>query len=64
MQTESPKLFDFSKEPQETLDLYGLNPADARLRRRRLLARKLVKMVRFTCVVAGGGPGNMQWDAQ
>ena len=32
--------------------------------RRCLLARKLVeKGVRFVCVVSGGGPGNMQWDA-
>jgi len=28
------------------------------------LARKLVEQgVRFVCVVSGGGPGNMQWDA-
>ena len=29
-----------------------------------MLARKLVENgVRFICVVAGGGPGNQQWDA-
>src|SRR5204863_6525220 len=29
-----------------------------------LMARRLVeKGVRFACVVSGGGPGNMQWDA-
>ena len=28
------------------------------------MARRLVENgVRFTCVVSGGGPGNMQWDA-
>ena len=32
--------------------------------RRCLLARRLVeKGVRFVCVVSGGGPGNLQWDA-
>src|SRR5437870_4653903 len=65
MQTESPKLFDFSKEPQETLDLYGIGREPTHdYGRRCLLARKLVENgVRFICVVAGGGPGNMQWDA-
>ena len=65
MQTESPKLFDLSHEPQETLDLYGINADPTHdYGRRCLLARKLVEAgVRFTCVVAGGGPGKMQWDA-
>src|SRR5882672_1102933 len=65
MQTESPKLFDFSKEPQETLDLYGVGREPTHdYGRRCLLARKLVENgVRFITVVAGGGPGNMQWDA-
>ena len=32
--------------------------------RRCLLARRMVeKGVRFVCVVAGGGPGELQWDA-
>jgi uncharacterized protein (DUF1501 family) len=65
MQTESPKVFDVSKEPAETLDLYGIGAEPTHdYGRRCLLARKLVENgVRFTCVVAGGGPGNMQWDA-
>jgi hypothetical protein len=65
MQTESPKLFDISKESPETLDLYGIgaHPTDD-YGRRCLLARKLVEAgVRFTCVVSGGGTGKMQWDA-
>ncbi|MBM3824901.1 MAG: DUF1501 domain-containing protein [Verrucomicrobia bacterium] len=65
MQTESPSLFDFGCESQETLDLYGVGREPTHdYGRRCLLARKLVeKGVRFVCVVAGGGPGNMQWDA-
>ena len=65
MQTESPKVFDVSKESQETLDLYGIGAQPTHdYGRRCLLARKLVENgVRFVCVVAGGGPGNMQWDA-
>lgn len=65
MQTEAPATFDLSKESQETLDLYGVGkePTDD-YGRRCLLARRLVeKGVRFVCVVSGGGPGNMQWDA-
>ena len=65
MQTEAPAVFDISKEPQETLDLYGVtNPVTEDYGRRCLLARRLVERgVRFVCVVAGGGPGSMQWDA-
>jgi len=45
-------MYGVGKEPT---DDYG---------RRCLLARRLVeKGVRFVCVVSGGGPGNMQWDA-
>ncbi|HUS07057.1 MAG TPA: DUF1501 domain-containing protein [Bryobacteraceae bacterium] len=65
MQTEAPAVFDLSKESQETLDLYGVGktPTDD-YGRRCLLARRMVeKGVRFVCVVAGGGPGNQQWDA-
>jgi uncharacterized protein DUF1501 len=65
MQTEAPAVFDLSKEPQETLDLYGIGkqPTDD-YGRRCLLARRMVERgVRFVCVVSGGGPGNMQWDA-
>lgn len=65
MQSEAPEVFDLSHETQETLDLYGIGrePTDD-YGRRCLLARRLVeKGVRFTVVVSGGGPGNMQWDA-
>ncbi|MGH9722939.1 MAG: DUF1501 domain-containing protein [Bryobacteraceae bacterium] len=65
MQTEAPAVFDLSSEPRETLELYGVgkSPTDD-YGRRCLLARRLVeKGVRFACVVSGGGPGNMQWDA-
>ncbi len=65
MQTEAPELFDLSREPQATLDLYGVGREPTHdYGRRCLLARKLVESgVRFITVVAGGGPGNMQWDA-
>lgn len=61
MQTEAPEIFDLSREPRETLDLYGVGvePTDD-YGRRCLLARRLVENgVRFTCVVSGGGPGNL-----
>jgi hypothetical protein len=65
MQTEAPEVLDLSSEPQETLDLYGVGAEPTNdYGRRCLLARKLVEEgVRFVCVVSGGGPGNMQWDA-
>jgi hypothetical protein len=65
MQSEAPELFDLSREPQETLELYGVGKEPTHdYGRRCLMARKLVeKGVRFVCVVSGGGPGNMQWDA-
>ncbi len=65
MQTEAPEVFDLSGESQATLDLYGVGsePTDD-YGRRCLLARRLVERgVRFSVVVSGGGPGNMQWDA-
>jgi len=65
MQTEAPAVFDISKESPKTLEMYGIGkqPTDD-YGRRCLLARRLVeKGVRFACVVAGGGPGNLQWDA-
>ena len=65
MQTEAPAVFDISKESQETLDLYGVGKEKTDdFTRRCILARRMVERgVRFVCVVAGGGPGNMQWDA-
>lgn len=65
MQMEAPEVFDISKESEETRTLYGVGkePTDD-YGRRCLLARRLVeKGVRFVCVVSGGGPGNLQWDA-
>jgi hypothetical protein len=65
MQTEAPGVLDLSREPLETLDLYGVGAQPTHdYGRRCLLARKLVENgVRFICVVSGGGPGNQQWDA-
>jgi hypothetical protein len=65
MQTEAPEVLDVSREPRETLELYGVGTEPTHdYGRRCLLARKLVEHgVRFVCVVSGGGPGNMQWDA-
>jgi len=65
MQTEAPAVFDISKEPDAIKEMYGVGkqPTDD-YGRRCLLARRMVeKGVRFVCVVSGGGPGNMQWDA-
>jgi hypothetical protein len=65
MQTEAPAVLDLSKENPDTLKLYGVGEEPTNdYGRRCLLARKLVETgVRFVCVVAGGGAGNMQWDA-
>ena len=65
MQSEAPEILDLSGETQETLDVYGVGKSPTHdYGRRCLLARKLVESgVRFVCVVSGGGPGNMQWDA-
>ena len=66
MQTEAPAIFDLSKEPQETLDLYGIGKRAAPT----ITAGDVCsrggwwrRASRFVCVVSGGGPGNMQWDA-
>jgi hypothetical protein len=65
MQVEAPAIFDLSRETRETLQLYGVGKEPTNdYGRRCLLARRLVEQgVRFICVVSGGGPGNMQWDA-
>lgn len=65
MQTEAPEVLDLSRESKETLDLYGVGVEPTHdYGRRCLMARKLVESgVRFVCVVSGGGPGDMQWDA-
>lgn len=65
MQQSAPDVFDLTRESRETLELYGVGsqPTDD-YGRRCLLARRMVERgVRFICVVSGGGPGNMQWDA-
>ncbi len=65
MQTEAPEAFDVMKESPETLAMYGVGkePTDD-YGRRCLLARRMVERgVRFVCVVSGGGPGDLQWDA-
>src|SRR5262249_34635519 len=65
MQPEAPEVLALSRDPQESPDLYGVGAEPTNdYGRRCLLARKLVEDgVRFVCVVSGGGPGNMQWDA-
>lgn len=65
MQSKAPEILDLSRETKETFDLYGIGAEPTHdYGRRCLLARKLVEQgVRFVCVVSGGGPGNMQWDA-
>ncbi len=65
MQTEAPEILDLSHESSRTLEMYGVGREPTNdYGRRCLLARKLVENgVRFVCVVSGGGPGNMQWDA-
>jgi Protein of unknown function (DUF1501) len=65
MQSEAPDVLDLSREPAETLELYGVGREPTHdYGRRCLLARKLVENgVRFVCVVSGGGTGNLQWDA-
>jgi hypothetical protein len=65
MQMEAPQTLDLSQETQETQTLYGMGTEPTHdYGRRCLLARRLVERgVRFVCVVSGGGPGNMQWDA-
>jgi hypothetical protein len=65
MQTEAPAIFDLSSEPARTLEMYGIGKEPTNdYGRRCLMARRLVeKGVRFACVVSGGGPGNLQWDA-
>ncbi|MBZ2176414.1 MAG: DUF1501 domain-containing protein [Acidobacteriota bacterium] len=65
MQTEAPEAFDIAKESDAMRELYGIGKKETDdYGRRCLLARRLVERgVRFVTVVAGGGPGNMQWDA-
>ena len=65
MQVEAPEVFDVNRESEATRAMYGVGVAKTDdYGRRCLLARRLVERgVRFVTVVAGGGPGNLQWDA-
>ena len=65
MQVEAPEVFDINRESEATRTMYGVGNAKTDdYGRRCLLARRLVERgVRFVTVVAGGGPGNLQWDA-
>ena len=58
MQTEAPEVFDLSKEPKETLDLYGVgDPKTDDYGRRCLLARRMVeKGVRFVAWSPAAAP--------
>lgn len=63
MQMEMPEAFDFSKESQETLDLYGLQPnTTAGFGWQCLAARRLIERgVRFVELIDVGSSNN--WDA-
>jgi len=58
LQTAAPELTDLKKEPKETLDLYGVDPAKPSFARACLLARRMVERgVRFITIYHEG------WDA-
>jgi hypothetical protein len=65
MQMRAPEVFDIRSESKATQRMYGISEKETDdYGRRCLLARRLVENgVRFSVVVSGGGPGNMQWDA-
>ena len=65
MQMRAPEVFDIRSESKATQEMYGIGEKQTDdYGRRCLLARRLVENgVRFSVVVSGGGPGNMQWDA-
>lgn len=57
MQTSVPELMDISKEPAETLELYGAKPGEASFANNCLLARRLVERgVRFVKLI------HRDWD--
>jgi hypothetical protein len=57
MQTSVPELMDLSKEPAETLELYGAKPGEASFANNCLLARRLVERgVRFVKLI------HRDWD--
>ena len=58
LQTSAPELMDLSSESQETLELYGCDPAKPNFARACLLARRMVERgVRFINIYHSG------WDA-
>jgi len=58
LQTAAPELTDLTKEPKETLELYGVDPAKPSFARACLLARRMVQRgVRFINIYHEG------WDA-
>ena len=64
MQLTAPGVVDFSGEPRQVLDLYGMgSPETDPFARQLLLARRLVESgVRFIQICHAGG-GNGSWDA-
>jgi hypothetical protein len=68
MQQYAPEAVDFSKETQQTLELYGIEgPTKAKTAdfgRKCLLARRLVERgVRFIQIYSGGAHNDDNWDA-
>jgi Protein of unknown function (DUF1501) len=64
MQLSAPEVVDFSKEPKQVLDLYGIGEKETDdFGRQLLLARRLAEQgVRFVQICHAGG-GNGAWDA-
>ena len=64
MQTEALSVVDFSKEPEKTKAMYGLNEKiTADFGRKCLIARRLIeKGVRFVQLYSGGGHIEDTWD--
>jgi hypothetical protein len=65
MQARTPEVVDVSREPKETLELYGVgHPETDDLGRKCLLARRLVERgVRFVQVYSGSYKCGDAWDA-
>lgn len=65
MQARTPEVVDVSKEPKETLDLYGVGHKETDdLGRKCLLARRLVERgVRFVQIYSGSYKCGEAWDA-
>jgi hypothetical protein len=68
MQQHAPEAVDFSRETEETLELYGVEgptkDRTADFGRKCLLARRLVERgVRFVQVYSGGAHNDDNWDA-